>query len=615
MCGIAGIFSKSTPDKQDILTMTDSLKHRGPDASGYYTDEVVALGHRRLSILDLDARSHQPFFSQDKRHVIVFNGEIFNFKQIAAELSAGGVTLRTTSDTEVLLEAFLAWGVGFVHKLNGMFAFAIYDIEQQKLFLFRDRFGKKPLYYYHHQGTFLFASELKAILKHPVVANDLSINKTTISNFLQLGYIPEPRTFYNRISKFPSGHYGILTRDLSLSILSYWKVSHYLTTTRTITEPRAFEQLKDLVNDAVKLRLVADVPVGIFLSGGIDSSLVAAVASKTACLKTFSIGFDESKFDESKYSQRVADHLGTEHHSYTLKERDAVELVDQYINHFDEPFADTSAIPTMLLSKLARENVTVALTGDGGDELFLGYGMYTWANRLANPWVKFFRPLLKQALRLAPSSRLRRVKYLLNKVGQENLRKHIFSQEQYFFSDEELKDDLILDDNLLPPWEYDDFQYLSILSDAERQALFDFQFYLRDDLLVKVDRASMFYGLECRSPLLDYRLAEFSINLPEQLKKKGNVSKYLLRKMLYEMVPEKFFDRPKWGFSIPLAEWIQKDLNYLMKYLSDENLDKTKVFNPVFVRDLMTRFERGETYLYNRLWVLIIIQKHLLEND
>jgi asparagine synthase (glutamine-hydrolysing) len=615
MCGIAGIFSKSSPRREDILTMADSLKHRGPDASGYYVDEIVALGHRRLSILDLDARSHQPFFSQNKRYVIVFNGEIFNFKQIAVELRNEGVTLHTTSDTEVLLEAFLVWGVGFVHKLNGMFAFAIYDIEEQKLFLFRDRVGKKPLYYYHHQGTFLFASELKAILKHPLVANNLSVNKSTISDFLQLGYMPEPRTFYNKISKFPAGHYGILTSDSSLSILSYWNISHYLTTSRAITESQAFDQLKVLVNDSVNLRLVADVPVGIFLSGGIDSSLVAAVASKTARLKTFSIGFDESKFDESKYSQSVADHLGTEHYSYILKERDAVELVGQYIDHFDEPFADTSAIPTMLLSRLAREKVTVALTGDGGDELFLGYGMYTWANRLANPCMKIFRPLLKQALRLTPSSRWKRANYLFNKVSRENLRKHIFSQEQYFFSDEELKDELIQDKNLYPIWKYDDFQYLSILSDAERQALFDFQFYLRDDLLVKVDRASMFYGLECRSPLLDYRLAEFSINLPEQLKKKGTVSKYLLKKMLYEIVPEKFFNRPKWGFSIPLAEWMRKDLNYLMKYLCHENLNKTNIFNPVFVNELIMRFNSGETYLYNRLWTLIIIQKYLLDND
>ncbi len=512
-----------------------------------------------------------------------------------------------------MIEAFTLWGVGFVHRLNGMFAFVIYDTFEQKLFIFRDRFGKKPLFYYLDDNTFLFASELKSILKHPAVSTGLSFDLTTISTFLQLGYIPQPKTFYKSIYKFPVGRYGILSSDLKLSLLPYWNISHYITTTRTISEGNAFSQLKDLINNAVHSRLVADVPVGIFLSGGIDSSLVTASASKVARLKTFSIGFKESKFDESAYAKKVANHLNTDHCSYMLSEREAVEMVDQYINHFDEPFADTSAIPTMLVSRLARKEVTVALTGDGGDELFLGYGSYTWAERLGSPMWALWRPLLKQALQLAPSSRFKRASHLFDPVNPNRRRRHIFSQEQYFFSEAELRQNVFLDHNFYADWEYDDFRYLSVLSEAERQSLFDFQLYLRDDLLVKVDRASMIYGLECRSPLLDHRLAEFVINLPEQFKKRNGITKYLMRKMLYEMVPEKFFDRPKWGFSIPLAQWMKNELNYFMNYLGEEELTETRIFNVEFVKSLISRFMNGEDYLYNRLWVLIIVQKYLMK--
>lgn len=611
MCGISGIVSKTPPKRSDIESMTHAIAHRGPDADGYFVNSHVALGHKRLSIIDLDARSNQPFQSQDGRYIIAYNGEIYNFKDIARDLVAQGVTLRTTSDTEVMIEAFALWGTGFVHRLNGMFAFVIYDIFEKKLFIYRDRFGKKPLFYYLNGEVFLFASEIKSLLKHPAVSNNLAFDLSTISTFLQLGYIPQPKTFYKSIYKFPVGHYGVLSPDLTLSLLPYWNISHYLTTTRSITEAHAFDQLKYLVTDAVHSRLVADVPVGIFLSGGIDSSLVSACASKFARLKTFSIGFKESKFDESSYARKVASHLNTDHRSYMLSEQEAVEMVNQYINHFDEPFADTSAIPTMLVSRLARKEVTVALTGDGGDELFLGYGSYTWAQRLGSPMWAVWRPLLKEALRLMPSSRFKRVSYLFDPVHPNRRRRHIFSQEQYFFSETELRQNIFSDDRFYTDWEYDDFRYLSVLSETERQALFDFQLYLRDDLLVKVDRASMIYGLECRSPLLDHRLAEFVINLPEKFKKKGNTSKYLMKKMLFEMVPEKFFNRPKWGFSIPLSQWMKNDLNYLMSYLSEDKLHQTGIFNVEFVKDMMNRFMKGEDYLYNRLWAIIIIQKFL----
>src|SRR5258708_3365165 len=337
MCGIAGIVSLKSPSQSDIVAMTKALAHRGPDAEGYFIKDKVALGHRRLSIIDLDPRSNQPFYSQNGRYVIVYNGEIFNFKKIAEDISAQGVILKTTSDTEVMIEAFALWGPGFVHRLNGMFAFVIYDTLDHKLFIFRDRFGKKPLFYHLTDSTFLFASELKSILGHPSVSSTLSFDLTTISTFLQLGFIPQPKTFYKSIYKFPVGHYGILSQDLKLSLLPYWNISHYITTKRTISEGPAFSHLKELINEAVQSRLVADVPVGIFLSGGIDSSLVSACASKVARLKTFSIGFKESKFDESAYAKKVANHLNTDHCSYILNESEAVQMRDPYMNHFDEP--------------------------------------------------------------------------------------------------------------------------------------------------------------------------------------------------------------------------------------------------------------------------------------
>lgn len=615
MCGIAGIFSKIPPSLEEISNITDTLVHRGPDAHGYYVNGQVALGHRRLSIIDLDARANQPFSSQNGRFTMVFNGEIYNYKSLATELAQLGVTLRTTSDTEVLIESFALWGTGFVHKLNGMFAFVIYDVQLNRFYLYRDRVGEKPLYYFLSDTLFVFASEIKALLKHPQIKSNLKVKKATVSSFLQLGYIQQPQTLYENIFKFPAGHYGVLSPDIKLSLLPFWNISNYLKTSHNVTEQHAFSQLKEHVQNAVNLRLVADVPLGIFLSGGVDSSLVAAVASQAAPMKTFSIGFKESKFDESIYAEQIAKHLGTDHHRYILTEQDAVGLVEQYINHFDEPFADTSAIPTMLVSRCASKEVKVALTGDGGDELFLGYGSYTWANRLANPIWATLRPAIQLMMSSMPSPRWKRASHLFEQVRPEKLRRHIFSQEQYFFSDSEVRNKAMRDMDYYFDWPYDDLRYLSVLSEAERQALFDFQFYLRDDLLVKVDRASMYYGLECRCPLLDHNLVEFAVNLPESFRKRNMTTKYLLKKVLFEMVPEKYFNRPKWGFSIPLGQWMKNELDYLMEYLSVEQLEKTGVFNIQYIRELVQRFLKGEEYLYNRLWVVIIVQRFLIKTN
>lgn len=621
MCGITGIFSKTPVDGAIIKAMTLSLAHRGPDASGIHQNAAgtIALGHTRLSIIDLSASANQPFYSADGRYVMVFNGEIYNFQQIKNELvQARGTAFRTHSDTEVILEGFIAWGAKIVNKLQGMFTIAIVDHAETKLFLFRDRLGKKPLYFFNSRSLFAFASEIKSLLKHPEIASPASLNKRVVGTFLHLGYIPEPETIYSTISKFPSGHFGVVNADLNLDLDSYWRVDDHLVHRETQNLPAARARFNELLDDAVQKRLISDVPLGSFLSGGTDSSLVTAIASRhvPSPLKTFSIGFKESKFDESAFARRVAACLKTDHTEYILAEKEAVDLLDVYLRHFDEPFADTSAIPTMLVAKLAREKVKVVLTGDGGDELFQGYGAYAWADRLAGgPW-KWFRHPLHTLLRISGNSRLQRVSHLLDTPAAGNLRSHIFSQEQYFFEQREVRDLLFRKSEDFAPFEYDE-RFLSALnlSEGEKQAVFDLKYYLKDDLLVKVDRASMYHGLECRCPLLDYRVVEFALALDRGLKIKNGITKWLLKDCLKEYLPAELVNRPKWGFSVPLASWLRNDLRYLIDhYLSDIVIGETGIFNTGYVNQLKKDFFDGKDYLYNRLWVLIVFHKWMKES-
>jgi asparagine synthase (glutamine-hydrolysing) len=353
------------------------------------------------------------------------------------------------------------------------------------------------------------------------------------------------------------------------------------------------------------------VPFGTFLSGGIDSSAVTAIAQSISSqpVKTFSIGFKEAKFNESEYARKVSEHLGTQHHEFIVTENDALGLIDKMMTAYDEPYADSSAIPTMLVSKLARKYVTMTLTGDGGDELFMGYGAYDWANRLNNPVVQFLRKPIAAVLSQA-GSRYKRGAGVFNYKHSARRKSHIFSQEQYFFSEEEL-DELVKPDYQAEIIFNENFGLLARkLSPAEEQALYDIKYYLKDDLLVKVDIASMQFSLEARSPFLDYRIVEFALNLSEDLKKKNEVSKYLLKEVLYDYVPRQFFERPKWGFSIPLYQWLKADLHYLIeKYLGEEIVAKYAVVKPEKVKQLLTRFEKGEDFLYNRIWALILLHK------
>jgi len=621
MCGIVGFISSSSSEPALIQEMIKGIQHRGPDANGIFINDekTCALGHTRLSIIDLSEQANQPFYSRDGRYVIIYNGEVYNFKEVREELqSKQGVVFRTSSDTEVILEAFACWGPSMVNKLSGMFALAIYDKQQRSFTLFRDRVGKKPLFYFSGEGLFAFASEIKALLKHPVIQRQAQLDKTMIATFLHLGYIPEPHTGYVNIKKFPSGSWAEVDSNLKMQTHPYWKATEWLKPDGMSVD-QAKKELSGRLNRAVEQRLISDVPLGTFLSGGTDSSLVTAIAARhvSSPIKTFSIGFTESKFDESQYARAVASHLKTQHTEYKLSEREALSMLEPYLDHFDEPFADTSAIPTMLVSKLARQEVTVALTGDGGDELFQGYGSYTWANRLDSLKWKLARAPLQGIFSTTRSNRLLRVSKLLEHVKEHQIRSHIFSQEQYFFSQHEIESKLLAQAKDFVPFEYSDPTAVSRnWSAGECQALFDFQYYLKDDLLVKVDRASMYYALECRCPLLDQSVVELALQLDLSLKVKHGKSKWILKELLREHLPDRLIDRPKWGFSIPLAQWLKGDLQYLVdQYLSTEAIQETGIFNPNYIENLKAQFLRGRDYLYNRLWVLIVIQRWLKKQN
>ncbi len=623
MCGICGIVSKQRIEPQTIQLLTRALRHRGPDAENVYMNEArtSALGHTRLSIIDLSMQANQPMYSQDGRLVVVFNGEIYNFKNIRTELESlnSEIRFRTNSDTEIILHAFACWGVEMVKRLDGMFAIAIYDTSLDKIFLFRDRVGKKPLYYFCDHQHFIFASEIKSLLKHPSVIASKEIDRQAVHEFLHLGYIPEPKTIYRSIRKFPAGSIGEVWSNLSFSIYQYWKAEDQLSQEQILSNDTGLkEALKDKLHKAVKKRLISDVPLGSFLSGGTDSSLVTAIASEhtTGALKTFSIGFKENKFGEQRFAAKVAARLKTEHHEYTLSETEAAGILETYLHHLDEPFADTSVIPTMLVSQLARKEVTVALTGDGGDELFLGYGAYTWAQRLANPVLKTIQSPLALGLKTFGRARYKRIAQVLEKVDKQHLRSHIFSQEQYFFSDHEIRNTL-----LKSTLDYESFRYsdpvgaASRLSEEEKQALFDLKYYLKDDLLVKIDRASMFHSLECRCPLLDQDVICFALNAPLTIKRQGDVKKWILKELLKDYLPDNLIYRPKWGFSIPLSRWLKNEFHYLItNFLDVRTVEEIGLVNVDSVEKLKRSFMDGEEYLYNRIWILIVLHKWMKEN-
>lgn len=624
MCGIAGIYSnKQIFSEEKIREMITALQHRGPDAEGVFIHENVGLGHRRLSILDLSNQANQPMTSHNGRFVMVYNGEVYNYREIAAELKqTHQCEFKTSSDTEVILEAFAFYGVNFVEKLNGMFAIAIYDKQTNDLFLFRDRVGIKPLYYSTIDNGVYFASELKAITT--LTKEKLSINFTAIEHFLHVGFIPALFSIYNNIFKLESGYYLKINAQ-GIEKFKYWSAFDVVADKTITNEKEALVKFSDLLSSSVQYQLKSDVPFGVFLSGGIDSSLITAQASAISSVpvNTFSIGFKENKFNESIYAEKVAKHLKTNHHEFIVTQHDAIELMDELIKVYDEPFADSSAIPTMLVSKLAKKHVTVCLSGEGGDELFLGYGAYQWANRLNNPLVKPFKTTIAYLLENSKTRFQRHAGYFKNE-NQQPQYSHILSQEQYYFSKSEIQQLLTTSatenihqmQSIFLDFDEKINRLPRKLNAMEKQALFDINFYMQEDLLAKIDRASMHYSLETRVPYLDHRIVEFALNLSPELKYKNNTTKYLLKEVLYQYVPKEIFDRPKQGFAIPLSEWLKTDLIYLINdYLNVSVINKHGVVNYKEVELLKKRYFLGEDYLYNRIWLLIVLHKFLENTD
>ena len=619
MCGIAGLISYNEKiDPNLILSMTDSLYHRGPDAGNIFAndDQTCLLGHRRLSIIDLHEKANQPMISSCGNYIIVYNGEVYNYKEIRKKLEQEfQFKFKTNSDTEVILEAFIKWGNDFVQVLNGMFAIAIYNKIKNDLTLFRDRLGKKPIYFINHDGFFGFASELKALKKLKPIYKNFTLNRYAINQYLQLGYIQEPHTIFAEVNKMKAGSMLFISNN-QVQENTYWSISEKIKPETLKNEAIAKKSLNDLIKSSIEYRLNSDVPYGVLLSGGIDSSVVAAYSQESIenKLNSFSIGFKEAKYNESIYAKEISKFLGTDHHEFEVSYKDAIDIVEDLCDIYDEPYADSSAIPTLLVSKLAKKHVSMVLTGDGGDEQFLGYGMYKWANRLSNPIVKKFRNPISSLLNNSWTNSLKRVAPHFSFNNNTHIASQIFSIEQGLFLKEETK--RVLSAGYIQELFFEARKVRRKLSSSETQALFDIDNYLNGDLLVKVDRATMFHSLEARCPLLDYRILEFSINLDETLKVKNGQSKYLLKSILYDKIPQNYFNRPKWGFSIPLQSWLKNEMYFLIeKYFTTSLFEKYGILNSIESNNILKKYLAGENYLYNKVWLILCLNIWLEKNQ
>jgi asparagine synthase (glutamine-hydrolysing) len=631
MCGITGFIDCGMGrDNLSIrlVAMLKPIHHRGPDDVGTWVDAQygVALGHRRLSILDLSPTGHQPMVSACARFVIVFNGEVYNHLDLrqhlekANQLPCGG--WRGHSDTETLLACFTAWGVQqTLQACVGMFAFALWDKQDQSLTIARDRIGEKPLYYGWQGVAFLFGSELKALRAHPDFVGQLDWHAA--SSFLRMNYIPAPSTLYQNIFKLVPGTVLTLTQSniqqKSLPApVPYWTLANAATYGRdhpfTGSFADAVDALEVLVRQAVQLQSVADVPVGAFLSGGIDSSTVVAMMQSATASKviTFSIGMPDSRMDESQYAAAVARHLGTRHIEHIIQPHEALDLVPRLSEIWDEPFGDSSQIPTYLVSHLAKQHVTVALSGDGGDEFFLGYPQYAfyqkvWLSRyLGNlPWNAAFSTLALMQKNANLASVLRKSKSLVNAWRQRDAQ----MLNRYWFDRYR--------QGKVPLAEQSGVKMLEfpLLDDAALTAgLWDAGTYLPDDIMVKVDRAAMSNSLETRAPLLDHRIIEFAYRLPLEYKLKYGVGKKVLREVLYRHVPKEIVDRPKMGFSIPLAAWMRNELRPWVESILDTVSQHDGPWATVEVKRLWGQHLAGQRNCTEQLWGILMLQSFLLHN-
>jgi asparagine synthase (glutamine-hydrolysing) len=623
MCGITGwanIDSHTPPPdgaRELLRAMCERMLHRGPDSEGTFVTTGVALGMRRLAIIDL-VTGEQPVFNEDHSIAVILNGEIFNYRELRTDLEKRGHAFRSASDTEVLPHLYEEYGDGMIGKLNGMFAFALWDSRRRRLLIARDRFGEKPVYWGVFDNTLLFASEPKVLLAHPSVKPGLNLQ--ALRQYLSFDYVPAPLSIYEGINKLPAAHKLIL-EDGRVEVERYWRLS-YKTAEPVPTETEAAEQMRELLADAVRMRLVSDVPLGVLLSGGVDSSSVAAfaVAASSEAVKTFSISFAEASFDESAYARRVAKFLGTDHHEERLSANLAANLVSEIGAWMDEPFSDPSLVPTYLLSRFTRKHVTVALGGDGGDELFAGYPMYAGLR-----WAEFYKrvPQGIRAMIIEPLVRLMPVKtknlsfdykalrFVTGAKYDTVARHHVWFGS---FTPEEQTE--LLTRETLDASDGEIYAHARQIAEecdnedlVTRMQSVDTRLYLAEDILTKVDRASMAVSLEVRAPFLDPRVAEFAASLPCNYKLRGQKTKYILKKAVREILPPFVTRRPKKGFGVPVAEWLKEKLRPLARdLLSPERVRRAGVFNANYVARLQDEHERGIANHRKLLWTLLMFE-------
>lgn len=625
MCGIAGIVDITGPRPIDaalLRRMTDRLAHRGPDGQGFHISDGIGFGHRRLAIIDVSG-GQQPLFNENGTVSITFNGEIYNYQELMVDLERKGHRFRTRSDTEVIVHAWEEWGEEAVNRLSGMFAFAIWDENRKTAFLARDRFGKKPLYYtLLDDGRLLFASEMKALLVCPDVPR--RINTAAVEDYFAYGYVPESKSIYSRILKLPPGHHMTVVRgSRRAEPVQYWDLSFEgrpLNQTETSTQ----HELTDQLREAVRTRLISEVPLGAFLSGGVDSSAVVAMMAETSDrVNSFSIGFTRAAYDETQYADQVAARYKTRHHK-RIVDADDFSLVARLASVYDEPFADASAIPTFRVCALARESVTVALSGDGADELLAGYRRYRWHQREEK--VRSImpdclrRPLLRSAGRLYPkldwAPRTLRAKATLLELAEgtvdgyflnvsmfgEDVRRSLFSTNfmknlQGYHAREEVARH---------------FKAAPTDDPVSAAQYVDIKTYLPGDILVKVDRASMANSLEVRAPFLDHRFANWMVSLPPGLKIRGREGKYILKRALESRLPRKLLYRPKQGFVVPLAEWFRGPLQDTVRIaLSSSLLSETGWFNHRFISAAFEQHIAGLRDHSRLIWALLMFEAFL----
>lgn len=626
MCGITGVFAFNLVGKFNkihITAATMSLNRRGPDFQDIYTDEWVGLGHRRLSIIDTSEKANQPMWDHSQRYCIVFNGEIFNFRELRADLQKQGATFQSQSDTEVLLQLYIREKAACLNKLNGFFAFCIYDKAMQTFFLARDRYGVKPLLYLCDDDKFIFASEMKAMVQYGI---DKTLDYTSLITYLQLNYIPAPDTIFSHVKKLEPGHY-LTIAGRKCAVMPWHKISFdpVRSETNPISYADAKNQFASLLEKSVQERLVSDVPLGAFLSGGVDSSVITGLARRhKPDLQTFSIGFrDEKFFDETAYANLVAKHFDTDHTVFSLTNRDLFENVNDILNYIDEPFADSSAINVYILSKETKKHATVALSGDGADELLAGYHKHEALNRVLHPGTKEkFLAGLGPLWKLLPQSRNNRMTNLFRQAnrfaeGSKRSAKDRYWQWASFASKEEAM-------RLLSPSAVSAFsqsaydartnEILSGLTpdhNINHILLTDMKLVLQNDMLVKADMMSMANSLEIRSPFLDYRMVDFIFTLPSEFKISGNKRKRILQDTYRDMLPPQLYHRPKKGFEVPLLKWFRTEMKSLITddLLSRKRIEEQGLFNYQEVEQLKARlFSNNPGDVHARIWALIVFQ-------